>query len=69
MPDETTPESERCESRYRLDPARFPRTLELEISEEAFQTLQALSQRSGRTIGDVAAQIFGSLPEDRLSEF
>ncbi|MCP9915123.1 ribbon-helix-helix protein, CopG family [Cyanobium sp. ATX 6F1] len=40
-----------------LDPARFPRRLELEISAEAMELLIELAQRTGRSINEVALEL------------
>jgi hypothetical protein len=38
---------------WTLDPSRMPRRLDLELSEEAYQALEALSCRTGRSIRDL----------------
>lgn len=49
--------SDRASNRYRLDPARFPRRLELELSEPLLQHLEELAMRSGRSIDDVITEL------------
>lgn len=44
-------------NRYRLDPARFPKRLDLELSEPLLQRLEELAMRSGRSIDDVITEI------------
>lgn len=44
-------------NRYRLDPARFPKRLDLELSEPLLQHLEELAIRSGRSINDVITEI------------
>jgi hypothetical protein len=41
--------------RYRLDPNQFPGRIDLEISEEVFACLQRISERTGRSINEIAA--------------
>jgi hypothetical protein len=36
-----------------LDPSKMPRRFDLELSEEVYQALEALSSRSGRSIRDL----------------
>lgn len=40
-----------------LDPAHFPRRLELELSAEAMELLIRLAERSGRSINEVALEL------------
>jgi len=42
---------------WRLDPSRFPRSVDLELSPEAYATLQAMSERRGRSMREIAAEI------------
>ena len=42
---------------WRLDPARFPKRIELELSEPVMEHLQQLSLRSGRPLRDLAADL------------
>jgi hypothetical protein len=44
----------------RLDPDRFPRRLDLDLNEEVYGRLLAISQESGRTVQEIAAEILGS---------
>jgi hypothetical protein len=45
------------DTEWRLDPARFPKPLELELSERVMNYLQELSLRSGRPVRDLAADL------------
>lgn len=38
---------------WRLDPSRMPRRLDLELNEEAYEALEVLSRRTGRSIRDL----------------
>jgi hypothetical protein len=42
---------------WHLDPARFPQRLDLAISEPALERLEQLSRSTGRSIGDLAADL------------
>lgn len=42
---------------YRLDPSRFPKRLDLELSEPAMVALECLSARTGRSMSDLAADL------------
>jgi predicted HicB family RNase H-like nuclease len=44
------------ESDYSLDPSRFPRRLELNLSAELHSQLQELARRSGRSIDEIILQ-------------
>jgi len=61
-PDDGDPE------RYRLDPARFPRRLDLELDPAVLRQLEALAERSGRSISEVAAELFGQVLGDSIPE-
>ena len=43
--------------RYQLNPDNFPRRIDLEVSEEVLAYLQRISDRSGRSINEIAAAI------------
>ena len=43
--------------RYQLKPDKFPRRLDLEVSEEVLDKLQRISKRTGRSISEIAAAI------------
>lgn len=49
-PDETT-------TPLRLDPEEFPRRIELELSEEAIEQINAIAQKTGRSFSEVATDI------------
>jgi hypothetical protein len=42
---------------WRLDPAKFPRRFDLELTDEVYEVLVAISERSGRSIAEVAAEM------------
>jgi len=62
QPDDDDPQ------RYRLDPAKFPRRLELELDPAVLRRLEALAERSGRSISEVAAELFGRVLGDSSPE-
>jgi len=43
--------------RYQLNPDNFPRRIDLEVSEEVLAYLQRISDRTGRSINEIAAAI------------
>ena len=44
-------------SRFRLDPKDFPRRIDLDVPEEVLEYLQRISDRTGRSISEIAAAI------------
>jgi len=42
-------------SRFRLDPKDFPKRIDLEVPEEVLACLQRISDRTGRSISEIAA--------------
>ena len=54
--------------RYRLDPTRFPRRLDLELDPAVLRRMEALAERSGRSISEVAAELFGQVLGDSIPE-
>ena len=42
-------------SRFRLDPKDFPKRIDLEVPEEVLAYLQRISDRTGRSISEIAA--------------
>ena len=42
-------------SRFRLDPKDFPKRIDLEVPEEVLKYLQRISDRTGRSISEIAA--------------
>ena len=44
-------------NRWRLDPSRFPRRLDLDLSNHALDRLDQLSAKTGRSLSDVAADL------------
>lgn len=53
---------------FRLDPSRFPKRLDLEVSEEVWQYLEPASARTGRSISEVASELLGDALGDSLPE-
>jgi len=55
--------------KWQLDPGEFPRRLDLEVSEEVFSCLQALSAKTGRSISEIATELLSRsvdpIDEDR----
>ena len=43
--------------RFRLNPKDFPTRIDLEVSEEVLVYLQRISDRTGRSVGEIAAAI------------
>jgi hypothetical protein len=42
---------------WSLDPAKFPQRVDLELTDEVYAVLVAISERTGRSISEVAAEI------------
>ena len=42
---------------WRLDPARFPQRVDLELNDEAYAALAAISESTGRSIAEVAVEM------------
>lgn len=42
---------------WRLDPAKFPQRLDLDLTEEVYGLLAAISKRTGRSIAEVALEM------------
>jgi hypothetical protein len=53
--------------RYQLNPDDFPRRIDLEVSEEVLAYLQRISDRSGRSINEIAAAIIAQSVEQHDS--
>lgn len=43
--------------RYRLDPAKFPKRLELELNESLLHHLEERAARSGRSLNDLISEL------------
>ena len=52
------------DSRFRLDPERLPKKLELELTEDCLEYLKRQSQRSGRSIDEIIVQMLN----DRMNQ-
>ncbi len=55
QPDDSDPD------RYKLDPSKFPKRLDLELDPAALRHLQAIAERSGRDLSEVAADLFSRM--------
>jgi hypothetical protein len=55
LPDDSDPD------RYKLDTSKFPRRLDLELDPAALRHLQALAERSGRDLSEVASDLFSRI--------
>ena len=53
--------------RYQLNPDNFPRRIDLEVSEEVLAYLQRISDRTGRSIDQIAAAIIAQNAEQHDS--
>jgi len=53
--------------RYQLNPDSFPRRIDLDVSEEVFAYLQRISDRTGRSIDEIAAAIIAQNAEQHDS--
>ena len=53
--------------RYQLSPDSFPRRIDLEVSEEVLAYLQRISDRTGRSIDQIAAAIIAQNAEQHDS--
>jgi len=46
-----------AEERYRLDPAKFPRRIDLELSEPLLSHLEQMAARRGSSINDLITEM------------
>ena len=44
-------------NRWRLDPSRFPKRLDLDLSDRVLDHLDRLSAKTGRSVSDLAADL------------
>lgn len=44
---------------FRLDPAKFPKRIDLALSDKTWERLMAMSQHTGRSTSEVATEILG----------
>lgn len=56
------------DARYRLDPSKLPRKLDLEVSEEMLQHLESISARTGRSISEIVGELLGRALGDHIPE-
>lgn len=45
------------DERFRLDPAKFPRRVDLELTPELLEQLEAMARRSGRSLPDLITDL------------
>jgi hypothetical protein len=45
------------DERFHLDPSKFPKRIDLDLSEEAVITIERLAARSGRSFAEVATDL------------
>lgn len=48
---------------FRLDPKYFPKRIDLEVPEEVLAYLQRISDRTGRSISEIAAALIVQIAE------
>jgi hypothetical protein len=53
---------------FHLDPDKFPKRLDLDLSEEVYERLLALSRKSGRSIQEIVEQILCASVTDLAAE-
>lgn len=53
---------------WRLDPARFPRRIDLELSDAVMERLERLSAKTGRPVRDIAADLLCQAAADASVE-
>ena len=46
-----------ADSAFRLDPKLFPVRLDLELTEEVFESLQSIASATGRSVSEVVTDI------------
>ncbi len=49
---------------FRLDPKHFPKRIDLEVPEEVVAYLQRISDRTGRSISEIAAALIAQEAEE-----
>ena len=53
------------EDRYRLDPEKFPKQLDIDLDQETLERLQEVAARSGRSVDELILEILGQYLQDR----
>jgi len=56
-PDPSPSEEPDDNQRYRLDPARFPQRVELDLDEQLVRHLETLAARTGRSVNDLVTEL------------
>ena len=53
------------EDRYRLDPEKFPKQLDIDLDQETLERLQKVAARSGRSVDELILEILDQYLQDR----
>lgn len=53
------------EDRYRLDPEKFPKQLDIDLDQETLERLQEVAARSGRSVDELILEILDQYLQDR----
>ena len=53
------------EDRYRLDPEKLPKQLDIDLSPEVLERLQEVAAKSGRTLDELILEILDKYLQDR----
>jgi predicted DNA-binding protein len=53
------------EDRYRLDPEKFPKQLDIDLDQETPERLQEVAARSGRSVDELILEILDQYLQDR----
>ena len=53
------------EYRYRLDPEKFPKQLDIDLDQETLERLQEVAARSGRSVDELILEILDQYLQDR----
>ncbi|MGA1713476.1 MAG: Arc family DNA-binding protein [bacterium] len=55
--------------RYRLDPDKFPKQLELDLPPEVLDRLQEVATRSGRSVNELILEVLDQYLQDPPPDF
>lgn len=53
------------EDRYRLDPEKLPKQLDIDLDQETLERLQEVAARSGRSVDELILEILDQYLQDR----
>jgi predicted DNA-binding protein len=53
------------EDRYRLDPEKLPKQLDIDLDQETLERLQKVAARSGRSVDELILEILDQYLQDR----